>query len=49
MEKTIANEILDKINSTIIDYKNDKSLSSDARTWAVSALAEVKMFVEMYV
>ena len=42
----MLDEILDKIDSVIRDYKNDHDLKSGERTWAVCALTEVKMFVK---
>lgn len=48
MDKEIIQQILDKIDSTIADYKNDHDLTSGERTWATCALSEVKMFVKMF-
>lgn len=49
MENEIIQQILDKINSTIADYKNDRDLTPGERTWAVCALTDVKIFVQGYV
>lgn len=49
MENELIQQILDKIDSTIKDYKNDRSLTPGERTWAVCALADVKQFVKGYV
>lgn len=49
MENEIIQQILDKIDSTIDSYKEDYSLSSEARTWSVCALSEIKQFIKRFI
>lgn len=42
----LINQIIDKIDSVNKDYKKDRCLSPDTKTWVSCALTEVKIFVQ---